>query len=312
MMEQLDANDLLLFARIAEAGSFNRAAERVGLPRSTVSRRIALLEARLGERLILRTTRQLSLTEFGQALLDHARQVADEVAAAEALAQHRQAEPRGRLRVSMPGDFANLVLADLLARFVERHPAVTLELDLSPRRVDLLAENFDLAIRMGELPDDASLAARQVATFSAGLYASPAYAVRHGLPERPEDLERHRTLGLPARGKPVSWVLGRGKTRVEVAPQACITANSPDLLVILARRGSGITAVPDHYAAPIVARGDLVRILPDWCLPSAPAWAVFPGRRLMPAKTRVFLDMLAEELPDGTANRPGRGKLAGR
>ncbi len=298
-MEQLDANDLLLFARIAEAGSFSRAAERVGLPKSTVSRRVALLEARLGERLLLRTTRRLSLTEFGQALLDHARQVADEVAAAEALAQHRQAEPRGRLRVSMPGDFANLVLADLLARFSERYPAVSLDLDLSPRRVDLLAENFDLAIRMGDLPDDASLAARQIATFSAGLYASPAYAARHGLPGTPAELEQHATLCLGSAGKVREWSLTKGRVRAEIRPKARIAANSPDLLVLLARRGSGITAVPDHYAAPLVARGELVRILPEWCLPPAPAWAVFPGRRLMPAKTRAFLDMLAEALPGG-------------
>ena len=296
-MEQLDANDLLLFARIAEAGSFSRAAERVGLPKSTVSRRVALLEARLGERLLLRTTRRLSLTEFGQALLDHARQVADEVAAAEALAQHRQAEPRGRLRVSMPGDFANLVLADLLVRFSARFPAVSLDLDLSPRRVDLLAENFDLAIRMGDLPDDASLAARQIATFSAGLYAAPAYAARHGLPAIPSDLEQHATLCIGGAGKVREWSLTQGKVRIEYRPKARIAANSPDLLVLLARRGSGITAVPDHYAAPLVARGELLRVLPDWCLPPAPAWAVFPGRRLMPAKTRAFLDMLAEALP---------------
>ena len=148
-MEQFDANDLLIFARVADAASFSRAAEQLGLPKSTVSRRVSLLEERLGERLIQRTTRRLTLTDFGRQLLEHARQVAAEVDAVRALSEFRQARPSGRLRVSMPNDFATLLLTEMLAAFVTLHPAVSLELDLSPRRVDLLGENFDLAIRMG-------------------------------------------------------------------------------------------------------------------------------------------------------------------
>src|SRR4051794_15221701 len=136
----IEPNDMLLFARIVEAGSFSMAAQRLDLPKSTVSRRIALLEASLGERLLQRTTRRLMLTEFGESLLEHARKVAEEVESAGALAQHRQAEPSGKLRISMPGDFANLGMTDLIARFIARYPAVSLELDLSPRRVDLVAE----------------------------------------------------------------------------------------------------------------------------------------------------------------------------
>src|SRR5690606_29407693 len=123
-------------------------------------------EAHLGERLLLRTTRKLTVTDFGHAVLEHARQVTAEVEATAALAQHRQAQPSGRLRVSMPSDFANGVLGPLLADFIARYPAISLDLDLSPRRVDLIGENFDLALRMGDLPDDASLAARRVADFS--------------------------------------------------------------------------------------------------------------------------------------------------
>src|SRR5471030_413985 len=185
-MEQLmeiDPGDLLLFARIVECGSFSLAAERVGLPKSTVSRRISLLEAHLGERLLQRTTRKLVLTEFGASLLDHARRVADETEAAGALAQHRQGAPSGLLRVSMPADFANLAMGPVLAGFMEQYPAIALELDLSPRRVDLLAENFDLAIRMGNLPDDATLAARRITFSSHALYAAPSYNSLRGLPE---------------------------------------------------------------------------------------------------------------------------------
>ncbi|OYY66098.1 MAG: LysR family transcriptional regulator, partial [Burkholderiales bacterium 28-67-8] len=144
----VDPNELLIFARVAELGSFSRAAEQLRLPKSTVSRRLAALESRVGERLLLRTTRRQTLTEFGTLLLEHAQQVAAEVAAVTALSEHRQAAPGGRLRVSMPSDFANLLLADALAAFVGRYPGIALELDLSPRRVDLLGEGFDLAVRM--------------------------------------------------------------------------------------------------------------------------------------------------------------------
>lgn len=305
-MEQLDPNDLLLFARVADAGSFTRAAEQAGVPKSTLSRRITALEDRLGERLLLRTTRKLALTELGRALLDHARQVAAEVDAVAALAAHRQARPRGRLRVSMPSDFANVMLVDLLAAFAALHPQVSLDIDLSPRRVDLIGENFDLALRMGDLPDDASLAARCLGAFPSSLYAARAYLAERGEPRSPEDLAHHDLLRLLARsGEALPWVLTRGEHRHEERTAAKLTANSPELLIRLAQAGAGIAAVPDHYAAPHVRSGQLQRVLEDWSLPRATAWAVFPGRRLMPAKTRAFIDMLIAGLPalgdDGAA-----------
>src|SRR3954469_15905243 len=191
---EIDPADLLLFARIVECGSFSLAAERVQLPKSTVSRRISLLEGRLGERLLHRTTRKLVLTEFGASLLEHARNVASETEAAGALAQHRQGAPSGLLRVSMPADFANAGVGEMLAQFMHRYPAISLELDLSPRRVDLVAENYDLAIRMGDLPDDSSLSARRVVVERLGLYAAPSYIALRGLPEQPDDLAMHDLL----------------------------------------------------------------------------------------------------------------------
>ena len=292
----LEPNDLLLFSRVVDEGSFSRAAARAGLPKSTVSRRVAMLESQLGERLLLRTTRKLTVTDFGHSVLEHARQVATEVEAAASLAQHRQVEPSGRLRVSMPADFASNVLGPLLAEFIAAHPAISLELDLTPRRVDLIGENFDLALRMGDLPDDASLAARRLAVFSAGLYASPAYLQRRGVPPEPEALMEHDALRLLKRsGEPASWVLTRGEAHWEGIPPGRATANSPDLLIRLARAGAGITVVADHFAAPYVRGGELVPVLADWTMPPASAWAVFPGRRLMPARTRVFLDALQAE-----------------
>ena len=309
---RIDPNDLLVFGRVAELGSFSRAADRLGLPKSTVSRRLAALEQRLGERLLLRTTRRQTLTEFGQQLLEHANQVIAEVDAVAALSEHRQASPAGRLRVSMPSDFANLLLADTLAAFVALYPGITLELDLSARRVDLLGEGFDVAVRVGDLDDDALLAARRLAVFPGGLYAAPDYLAEHGEPRAPADLHRHQAVRLlQGNGEPAGWTLEHGAQRWQGLPPGRASANSPELLIRLACAGAGIAAVPDFFALPHVREGRLRRVLPPWCLPSHVTWAVFPGRKLMPVKTRVFVDMLVTALgsvdappPAGTTAAP--------
>jgi len=269
----------------------------VQLPKSTVSRRISLLEAHLGERLLQRTTRKLMLTEFGASLLEHARRVADETEAAGALAQHRQGAPSGLLRVSMPADFANVAMSTVLAAFLDKYPAISLELDLSPRRVDLVGENYDLAIRMGDLPDDATLAARRISVSSLALYASPRYTSVRGLPEHPDDLFRHDLLSLPPRVNGlIRWSLTRAKVQWERELPVRVLANSPELLVRMAGTGIGIGASTEAIARPYVEKGELVRVLPEWSFPQVTAWAVFPGRRLMPAKTRVFIDALEQAL----------------
>lgn len=299
MADSLDVNDLLLFARVADSGSFSRAAERLGLPKSTVSRRIAALERRLGERLLQRTTRQLKITEWGEAVLGHARELATEVEDVLALASNRQQQPSGRLRVTMPGDLANQALAPAIARFVADFPRVALELDLSPRRVDLIAEGFDLAIRIGALVDDANLVARPVARFQLGLFASPAYLARFGAVEHPEQLAAMHGLALPARdGEERPWLLTQRADgfRWQGRPASMTRANSPDLLVLLAARGAGVTGAADFYVDAQVRAGALVRVLPDWYLPPETAWGVFPGRRLMPSRTRAFLDAMTEAL----------------
>ncbi|MDO8298153.1 LysR family transcriptional regulator [Lacisediminimonas sp.] len=312
-----EPNDLLLFAHIVETGSFSRAALRLGVPKSTVSRRLANLEAQLGERLLLRTTRKLTLTDFGMGVLEHARGVQNEVEAAQSLAQHRQSAPSGRLRVSMPGDLANTVLAKMLSDFVNRYSAISLELDLSPRRVDLVGENFDCALRMGALPDDATLAARRIAAFSGGLYAAPGYLARQGEPAEPEALMGHSTLRLLRRnGEAEQWILNRGEQVWEGAPPARAVINSPELLIRMAILGAGIAAVADHYAEPYVTSGELRPVLPDWRLPVVTAWAVFPGRRLMPARTRVFIDAVQAQFDSpqcqAVEERVARGRANAR
>ena len=289
----LEPNDLVLFARVVDEGSFSRAADRLGYPKSTVSRRVAALETQLGEQLLRRTTRKLTVTDFGRAVLEHAHHVVEDVAAAESLAQHRQVQPSGRLRVTMPSDMGNLVLAPMLAEFVLSYPAVTLEVELSSRFVDLIAENFDVAVRMGELRDDATLAARRIASFTSGLYAAPSYVARRGVPAEPEALMEHDALRLLARtGDPHVWTLVRGEARWEGIPPGRATANSPELLMRMALAGAGIAMIHDPFAAPYLERGELVQVLPDWSTPPVAASAVFPGRRLMPAHARAFVDAL--------------------
>ncbi|MCK9608451.1 MAG: LysR family transcriptional regulator [Methylomonas sp.] len=290
----IEPNDLWLFAKIADIGSFSKASVSIGLPKSTLSRRISQLEKQLGERVFQRTTRQLNLTEFGLKLLRHGRQIGEDIDAAVALAQHRQLQPSGILRVSMPNDFANLVLLPLLAEFISGHPAISLEIDLSARRVDLLSEQYDLVIRMGDLPDDTSLAAKPVFQNAWGLYASNEYLDSYGVPEQPDDLCRHGMLQLLARQRELQPLqLTRGDSSWAAIVPAKVTANSPELLVKLALRHLGIVASPTVYANAYVKTGQLTRVLPEWQFPTVTAWAVFPGRGLMPGKTRALLDFLA-------------------
>ena len=298
----LDANDLILFAQVMETGSFSRAAERTGLPKSTLSRRITTLETKLGERLLTRSTRRLAITEFGERILEHARRLLEETEAASAMALHRQGVPRGVLRVSMPPDFVELDLTPFLLQFAASYPEVRLELDLSPRRVDLLAERFDLAVRVASrLPDDTTLVARKLCELENGLYASPAYLARYGVPEKPQDLLEHVGLRLiGGNGDSLPWRLSRGAEQWEGMPDGPLAANSPRLQRDLARHGMGIVGIDDRFAQNWVEQGLLKRVLPDWALPTVTIWCVTPGRRLLPARTTAFIDMLRVALGKGS------------
>lgn len=290
----LDANDLILFAQVMDAGSFSRAAERCGLPKSTLSRRITQLETKLGERLLTRSTRRLAITEFGEQILDHAKRLLEETEAASAMALHRQGTPRGVLRVSLPPDFAELDLTPLLLQYASSYPEVRLELDLSPRRVDLLAERFDLAVRAASrLPDDSTLVARKLCEMSGSLYASPAYLARYGTPEKPADLLDHVCLGMiSGTGEALPWQLARGAERWEGMPTGPLAANSRGLQRDLAAHGLGIVGLADRFAAKWVEQGLLKRVLPEWTLPTVTIWCVTPGRRLLPVRTTAFMELL--------------------
>jgi DNA-binding transcriptional LysR family regulator len=301
-MEQtnISADDCLLFVAIVEQESMVRAAEHLAMPKATVSRRLTNLEAALGQRLLLRTTRLLTLTEFGQEFLEHCRRVAEEVAATRDFVRSQEERPRGRLRVSMPGEYAMQNFSRAFATFIEAYPEIQLDLDLTSRRVDLIGERFDLAIRMGTLDSDATLVARKIDEQSFGLYASPIYLALHPAPKRPDDLEHHVALRLlSARGSAIAWKLMRGKAVWEGVPPGRITLNSLDVIQQLMLDGAGIGALPDRFVAEDVRKKRLVRVLPEWCLPAVPAWAVTPMRRYLPAKTRAFLAHIEQFIGKG-------------
>jgi DNA-binding transcriptional LysR family regulator len=273
---EIDPGDLLLFARIVECGSFSLAAERVQLPKSTVSRRITLLEGKLGERLLQRTTRKLVLTEFGASLLEHARKVADETEAAGALAQHRQAAPSGLLRCRCRPISPTWRWA-MLAAFMHRYPAISLELDLSPRRVDLVAEGFDLAIRMGNLPDDATLAARRITFSSLALYASPKYTSLRGLPEHPDDLFKHDLLSLPPRlNGLMRWICCAARRRGSANCRCACWPIRRNCWCAWRRPASASARRPRRSRGRMCRRGSWCGCCPSG-LPAVTGWAVFPG-----------------------------------
>jgi DNA-binding transcriptional LysR family regulator len=292
-MEQknISADDMILFAAIVEQQSLVRAAEQLGMPKATVSRRLTNLEELLGQRLLIRTTRRLSLTEFGQEFLDHSRRVAEEVATVQDFVRSQDVQPRGKLRVSMPEDYARRSLSRALATFIEAYPEVELELDLSSRLVDLIGERFDLAIRMGVLANDSTLVARKLDEQHLGLYASPIYLALHPAPQHPDELHQHVALRmLSEQGQPQPWRLLRGKEIWEGVPPGRIGMNSISVIQQMLLDGAGIGMLPVPFAEEDVRKKRLVRVLPEWCFPSVTAWAVMPMRRFLPAKTRAFLE----------------------
>lgn len=301
-MEQttLSADDCILFATIAEQQSMVRAAEHLSIPKATVSRRLANLEAALGQRLLIRTTRRLTLTDFGQEFLDHCRRVAEEVASAQDFVRSQEAKPHGRLRVSMPGDYARQHFSRAIATFIEACPEIQLDIDLSSRRVDLIGERYDLAIRMGDLSDDATLVAKKIDEQHFALYASPIYLALHAAPGHPDELAHHAAVRLLSdRGSAVPWKLMDGNVVWEGVPPGRLTLNSPDMIQQLLLDGAGIAALPCSFVIDDVRTGRLVRVLPGWSLPTVPAWAVMPMRRYLPAKTRAFLAHLEQFMTKG-------------
>lgn len=295
-------NDMALFVEVVKAKGFRHAAEAVGMPNSTVSRRISLLEKAIGLRLLHRTTRKIELTEAGLIYFERCKRIVDEARLAHEQLGEMLAQPSGVLRAALPVDFANIYLAPLIAEFARRYPGITFDFDLSPRVVDLVSEPFDVAIRMGA-PQDSNLIARQLANLNCYLYASPRYLEQSGEPSHPKDLEHHECLGFRA-GKTNTWTLHKAKKSVDVAVGGRFQLNSVGLIRRLASFDLGIAVLPEEIVTDDVAHGRLRRVLPDWEGPATPVYAM-TETRLLPAKTQRFIEFLREHLCHKITDKSG-------
>lgn len=289
-------DDLLLLAQVHKAGSLSAAARVLALPKATLSRRLTALETSVGARLFVPGAARMTLTELGEQLAERAARHDDDIAETRQWLASREATPQGRLRVSVPAEFAMLVLAESFARFVRRYPRVTLEVDTTPRRVDLFNEPYDLAVRMGPV-DEPDLIARQYMLLERGLYASPVYLQARPAPQTPADLAEHDFVVL-SQGKGLHRTLLNGRQTAEVEARGPLEANSIGLVLSLTRAGGGIGSFPFGMVAPDVIAGTLVPVLPDWRYEPLPVHLLTASRRLMPAKTRAFIDHLFETKPD--------------
>ncbi|MEM9691537.1 MAG: LysR family transcriptional regulator [Myxococcota bacterium] len=303
---EVDLNDLRVFVQVVESNSFTTAGKRLDMPRSTVSRRIASLERRLGVRLLHRTTRKLELTELGSTYYERCATGLQQLAEAEAQVKSAQATPRGRLRITAPNDVGRF-LAPIVASFLEAYPDVQIDVELSQRVVDMIGEGFDAAIRAsGHLPDS-SLVARRIGGGDSLVYASPSYVARRGAPEKPHDLTQHDVIVLGTRGgAATTWRLLSGHEVVEVPIKSRLRVNDPSLARDAAVAGLGITWLPEFVAKAEVEGGFLQRLLPGVRASESAMYFVYPSAKHLSATLRAFRDHVVEgfaELPFGGPKR---------
>lgn len=290
------------FARVVESGSFVAAAERLGTSTSSLSRQISELEQHLGARLLNRTTRRLSLTESGQSFYERTVALLGDLAEAEALVGQAAVAPRGTLRLTCSHNMAQKRVAPAIAAFVERYPDVKFEMVVSDRLIDLVDEGFDLAIRVGQVGSD-RLVARRLGSMTLIACAAPQYLQRRPAPMSPMDLTTHNLLTYAYASTPRSWRFtdSSGQAQEVRVTTGSLHANSGDALVAAAVAGLGIICEPDFLVADPIADGRLTRVLPDFDAVSGDIWAVYPSRRHLSLKVRLFVDFIADSFGSSAA-----------
>ena len=294
-----DLNDTLVFVKVIEQGSFIAAAKSLGLPKTTVSRKVQELETRLGAQLLHRTTRRLGLTEAGNIYYEHCQRIAHELAEAESAVGQLQGGPRGWLRFTVSYSIGIAWISPLLGQFHELYPDIRLDMHMSNDPVDLIGNEIDVALRVGTLADS-TMVARRLAGFRTQVFASPRYIERHGEPLHPDELQHHRIVAVrkahhhhPSR---ITWPLSDGSRTVEYPIQPLMVANDPSALLGAVLCGEGLTLASDVTAKPYVEAGALRRVLAGWTGPEVDLNAVFPRGRTMSPKVRAFVDFLVERL----------------
>jgi DNA-binding transcriptional LysR family regulator len=295
-----DLADLETFVAVADAGGVSGAARRLGLPKSIVSRRLSRLESELGAQLLTRTTRGAALTEAGATFREHAARVVAELAAArDSLSP--EGDLRGLLRIAAPLSFGTTHLAPLIAEFAKRHPQLQITTAYGDRFVDLVAEGFDLAIRLGWLPDS-SLVARRIGPVTGRLVATPEYVKAHGEPKSLDDIANHPAL---MQGMEI-WRVRDGDQVIALHPQGRFKADNGQALVPAVLAGLGIAMLPDFLIDEHIASGALITLLPQYPMPEAGLYVVRPPGDHPSRKVRVFTDMLAERLAAQCNVAPGK------
>jgi DNA-binding transcriptional LysR family regulator len=294
------------FVHVIEAGSFAGAAARLQMTRSAIGKSIARLEQRLGVQLFHRTTRTLSATEAGLAYYERCRRALSEIEAAEATLEHGRHGPRGLLRVSAPHSFGRHWVAPVLSRLAKKHDGLEIGINFTDRRVDILAEGFDLAIRMGTLADSSSLQARSLGTQRFAMFASPSYLRRHGRPKTVDDLPRHVAIAYGFEGRSVPWRLPNHNGRLaEVNMRYVLNLDDIDAIADAALAGLGIARLPLWMATRWVNEKQLVPVLPAAYSDDTEVHVVWPRARFLPLKTRFAIDLLANEVPGVLLAPPG-------
>jgi len=294
----MEIEDIQAFVTVAEAGGLTAAAGRLGVSKSIVSRRIARLEKSLGATLLTRTTRGASLTEAGATFREHATRISAEAdAARDAISP--DGKVRGRLRVAAPLSFGPTHFAPVLAELARRYPELEIQSSYSDRAVDLVAEGFDAAIRLGVL-HDSSLVARRITAFGGTLVASPAYLEKRGTPRTPDELHAHDAVNRVND----EWPLLHEGRVINVHPRSRFTADNGAALVPAVLVGLGIALLPDFLIAEHLASGALVAVMPDYPMPEAGVYVVRPPGGNAPCKVRVLIDIMVEKFGDRSC-QPG-------
>lgn len=287
----LDLNEINLFVHVVRAGSFTGAGRTLGVPKSTVSRRVSSLEERLGLRLLERTTRKLRLTEAGRAYYERCRRAVEELEEADRDVHAFDDEPRGVLRMTAPHGAVDELLGPALVAVLREHPEVHVELELTDRTVDLVEEGFDLALRGGPLADS-SLVVRRLISEPARLFAHGDYLARRGTPTHPRELTGHDCLYFPYPGREATWSLVRDDERVDVDVVARLSCNSSEMTLLAAREALGIALIPRFRGTRLDA-DDLVPVLPEWQGAVASGVSVvYPSRRFLTPKVRAVAEAL--------------------
>jgi DNA-binding transcriptional LysR family regulator len=292
-LDQLTA--MATFVRVVDAGSLSGAARSIPISLTSVSRQISALEQHFGTPLLLRTTRQLALTDDGRILYERAKSILGEFREVEATLSRDRHAPSGRLRVSAPSLIGRLLIAPLLAEFLRRYPSLSVDLLLIDRAVDMVEEDIHLALRIGHLPDS-QLVARKLADLRMIVCASPAYLKRRGVPQVPADLSRHDCLVFSDAPGIAEWRFdGSAKAQRKIRISARLWVNSLDALVTAAKQGAGIVRVPSWQVEAELVTGTLQRLLRDCEPPPAPLYLLLGPSRLTSPKCRVFVDFLVEQ-----------------